>query len=219
MPLNLFIIWHGEKGKIDHKNFISVQEISFKSERYIKGKMCNIGVEKCGFEKIALIDSDRIMPPNYYTTTFNNLNDKCAISPLKSIKLLEYTTLENIYNKKFSYKRDDRTKEINHYTKHLFSGNTVFFRKDYLSIGGMDESFIGYGYNDLDFSLSWQKSGMQTIWSDQEEIHLFHDCLFLTDKNIFYDINKMNALKFCKKWNIELPNNINIKDLSYYCLM
>ena len=35
---------------------------------YNKPKMCNLGVEEAQYENIVILDSDRILPPNYFNS-------------------------------------------------------------------------------------------------------------------------------------------------------
>ena len=63
--------------------------------------------------------------------------------------------------------------------KNLFSGNTIFYKQDYLDCGGMDESFVGYGFADNDMNLNVISKGYKAVWLNDLEIHLNHNIEFL----------------------------------------
>ncbi len=200
------VIWHGSLGQADLSSFKSNTIDCFKSEKYNKNIMVNRAVGLAKGEVLVIIDADRIMPEGYFKKTIKELTPGTATAPDKMIKLLSPVSDAQINNRQFTFRRDDRTRELTPFRKHLFSGNTVLFKEDYLATGGMDESYWGYGFNDLDFSKVWERKGFKIDWSPEEEIHLYHDRLDQADEDEFHTQNTLNAYKFFKKWNEPLPD-------------
>lgn len=205
------VVWHGSSGEIDLSTFKSYKIISLNLEKYNKSVLVNHAVSASTGNILAILDADRILPENYFLNNSKKLIPGTCIVPQKMIKLTKYFSDENILSRKFTFKRDDRSIELTSFKKHAFSGNTILFKKDYLDCGGMDESYWGYGFNDLDFSKSWESKGFSIKWNDEEEIHLFHEHPKDLTPEEFHIQNAMNAFKFSKKWNISLSNLFDIE--------
>jgi len=203
------VVWHGPPGQVNLFQFKSHIIHSINLEKYNKNILVNKAVSLANNEILAILDADRILPKNYFKNYAQNLKPKTAIVPEKMIKLTKNFSDERILNNRFTYKRDDRVKQLIPFKKHAFSGNTILFKKDYLESGGMDESYWGYGFNDLDFSKTWESKGFYIEWNQKEEIHLFHEHPKDLTPEEFHIQNAMNAFKFSKKWNLPLSNLFN----------
>lgn len=78
-------------------------------------------------------------------------------------------------------------------------------RKDYLAVGGMDESFVSYGFADNDMVENCLSKGLKFIFRDELEIHLYHESFVMIDgervpRSRFRAYTLLNGLKFCRKW-------------------
>ncbi len=180
-------------------------------DTYNKPKLCNFGVSKANYEIIALLDSDRILPFRYFENIAKKIRKKQFVSNLFLHKLDRIYNDEEIENKKFEYKFEIKSKKCELRLKNLFSGNTIFFKQDYINSGGMDESFEGYGYADNDMTYNIMSKGSFVSWNREIEVHLHHPVEFLYKGQVltgkeFGTISSYNLEKFKNKWR-----NINIK--------
>jgi len=192
--------------------------INLNLQSYNKPKMCNVGVSEASNKIVALLDSDRILPENYFKNNAKKLNSKEFISTTNLIKLIKDYSDEEIEQNKFEYFEDTKSKKGEILKKNLFSGNTLFFKQDYLDCGGMDESFIGYGFADNDMTLNVISKGYRAIWLKDLEVHLHHNIEFLYENKIineeveFKKVSRANLNKFIEKWNYKnISNFIKIR--------
>jgi predicted glycosyltransferase involved in capsule biosynthesis len=199
------VVWHGKPGQANLSAFGSFAIHSIENITYNKSILVNTAVGLSKGDILIILDSDRIMPSEYFERSVKVLSPKTAIAPLRMIKSMIDLKDEEIWEMNFPYKRDDRTEKLKPFRKHLFSGNTILFKKDYLEAGGMDESYWGYGYNDLDFGKTWETKGYKIHWSDAEELHLKHKRIDDVDPDEFYAQNSFNAYRFCRKWKEPIP--------------
>jgi len=174
---------------------------------YEKSKMCNIGVNLAKYDIVALLDSDRILPNNYFTDNIPKMNKREFASCLKMLNLKKDYNDEEIDSFNFNFKEEFRSFNWEIRKKNLFSGNTLFYKSDYLNAGGMDESFTGYGFADNDMSKNVVSKGFEIRWTYAEEIHLFHPKKImknnqLIDHTEYEKIVCGNMNKFIKKWKI-----------------
>lgn len=172
-------------------------------ETYQKPIMCNLGVSKSKQNIIAILDSDRILPENYFTTIASSIKEKEMITTSTMWKLLKPYSDEDIINKDFKYSIEYRSK--NNYLRHknLFSGNTIFWKKDYIELGGMDERYIGYGYADTDMTQQAIYNKIQAKYLNINEIHLYHEReVYFKNKPMkdFQILCAINVLKYSIKW-------------------
>ena len=180
--------------------------INLKLDSYNKPKMCNIGIKESSNDIVALLDSDRILPNNYFENNAKKLKPKQFLSTIKLFKLDKDYSDGDIDSNNFKYFEDYRSKRGTYLKKNLFSGNTLFFKKDYLDCGGMDESFVGYGFADNDMSMNIISKKYSVVWLNDIELHLNHDIEFLyKNKNIndqkeFKSISHANLDKLIEKW-------------------
>ena len=91
--------------------------------------MCNSGVEYSINDKIVILDSDRILPDNYF---YNNAvilseNDFFTVEHIQQCEKEEND--DSIENNSFNYTEEERSKENKINCKNLFSGNVMFYKK------------------------------------------------------------------------------------------
>ena len=158
----------------DFTGIWNIRQFNLNSPDYCKPRMCNLGIKHAIHPIIALIDSDRILPENYFYSTACQLKPKQFITTASLDKILHECTDSEIDNNQFNFRREVRSQELELGIKNLFSGNTVFFQEDYWSAGGADERFIGYGFADNDMTQTILAANNQPIYLDQRELHLFY---------------------------------------------
>lgn len=190
-------------------NLQGVKTIGLKLNTYQKPKQCNVGVKLAKYPLVALLDSDRILPKNYFF-------DRC-----REIKRNQFVTCSFLHNCKNVYSDHDilhnnieydfeQKSKINEVRfKNLFSGNTLFYKDQYLACGGMDENYIGYGFADNDMTRTIEASGMESVFHDVAEIHLWHKKEIIYQGVAYHDfriISAINMLYYCKKWFLHEKN-------------
>lgn len=177
-------------------------------EEYNKPKMCNFGVSKASEDLIVLLDSDRILPSGYFDKLNLELKRGQFASCKKMLNIKSECSDEQIESEDFEFAEEERSMTWEIRRKNLFSGNTAFFKRDYLDVGGMDESFVGYGFADNDMTLNVMSKGMTPIWSDSPEYHLYHEKLVmehgkLVDFVQYRKTSQLNLNRFLKKWKLK----------------
>lgn len=197
-------------------NVFNYKLINLKLDLYHKTKMCNVGVELAKNQKIVLLDSDRILPHNYFEKTSKTINQGEFISTWKMFKLKKQYSDDQIEKNEIEKIKDFKSKENKTCSKNLFAGHTFFFKKDYQDAGGMDESFIGYGFADTDMTKNIMSKDYKVVWNNEEEIHLFHENIInFKGESIDPEImTALNSVNYFKKWNISMDeNSINLLKL------
>lgn len=185
------------------------QTYNMKMSTYHKPKMCNYGVNKSNYDINCIIDSDRILPENYFYKILQNIKYNQMITTSYIQNLDKEHSNKEIQDKKYNYTIEYRSQNNELRKKNLFSGNTVFFKKDFIKIGGMDEQYEGYGYADSDMNQLSIINGIESIYLDIPEIHLYHS-RGVFYKNVFMEdfqiLSAINIIKYAIKWKIK--NNI-----------
>lgn len=178
---------------------------------YNKPKMCNTGVLLAKHEVITILDSDRILPKNHFYKIAKTIKPSEFISTCNLHNLIKGYTDEEINAGQFRATRTLKSKKWELRKKNLFAGNTTFYKEDYLSCGGMDESFVGYGFADNDMTYNVMHSGKTVIWTNEVELHLHHKReIFWNDVSYHPSLFcLLNELRFHTKWNLKWkPSNI-----------
>ena len=177
---------------------------------YIRPFMLNTGAYYANSDIIIILDSDRIMPYNYFNISINKLQKRTIISPKHILKLNTPYSDNDIEHNNIEGMLELRSAIPSLHTKNVISGNTIIFKDDYYLAGCMDESFHGYGYSDTDFAMALYSKGFKFILNDNIEFHLWHPY-----SNQYKIQNLLNAVKFCNKWNIPLDNELTESIVQY----
>lgn len=211
--------------KLEH-NFRYLNLINLNSDIYCRARMCNIGVSESIFEKLVILDSDRVLINSYFEKYIKNLKENECITAKKIRQTYKDLTDEEIKNGDYEYYIDHRSESNEMHKKGMFSGNTIMHKSTYINSGMMDETYLGYGYQDIDFESKVLKNSGVMNFVDEIEIHLFHDRKQTKDN--FTKSNVLNGIKFCKKWKrvpeellIEAGKkvNINVQQLCGYPIL
>lgn len=184
-----------------HKNFnLNLSEMSLPT-------VTNFGVSNSSCEKIVLLDGDRITPENYFCEVLERLESGLQICTKHMKRMIHEYSDEEIIGNNFEYENEFRNDDVIG-SRNTWSGNLCMMKSDYNKIGGMDEKYIGYGWEDNDMCMKCKQAGFKSIHiENKSEIHLWHPRLtygIKDQKQLFID----NGLRFCKKWNLPIPNII-----------
>lgn len=178
---------------------------------YFRARMTNIGVQFASHPILILIDSDRILPKNYFAEVCQSLCKKQVVTTEQHYRLSKPYSNEDIESGEVIKGRDFRSRTNELFRKNMFSGNTIMWKKDFIRCGGMDERYIGYGFCDTDMTKTVETSGLDLVFLDKEELHLDHSREIIWKGQIYSDlkiITTLNALRYCQKWKIPHDNNL-----------
>lgn len=175
---------------------------------YKKPLMCNLGVKEAKGDIVALLDSDRILPDGYFSGVSKSIKRGQFVSCERILSLDRGYTDREISEGEFGFEEEMRSRGWDLWLKNLFSGNTVFYKSDYLESGGMDESFVGYGFADNDMTRNVLSRGYQPVWNDAEELHLWHPKEAMESGEMVgverrREITNGNMCRFLKKWRMK----------------
>jgi hypothetical protein len=175
---------------------------------YRKPLMCNTGVNEAKGDMVALMDADRIMPAGYFSRAANEVKRGQFMSCRRILNLSRPHSDEEIERGDLQVAEEWRAEGCELWRRNLFSGNTVFHREDYLKSGGMDESFVGYGFADTDMTMNVISKGFLPVWSDETEIHLHHEKDVswngsMHGKETRKKMAESNLCRFLKKWRMK----------------
>jgi len=175
---------------------------------YRKALMCNVGVAEAKGEIVALMDSDRVMSAGYFSSAAREVARGQFMSCRRILNLSRPHSDEEIERGDLEFEEEWRAEGCELWRRNLFSGNTVFHREDYLRSGGMDESFVGYGFADTDMTMNVISKGFLPVWSEGPEVHLYHakDVSWggsMHGKETRTKMAESNMCKFLKKWRMK----------------
>lgn len=125
---------------------------------------------------VAILHSDMIIGPNYFENLLKHLKPKtivCAtrieppIHPSGLEKIvqnfgMDYSDIQWDNFEKFCLTTQQEQKDVT--TKGIFAP-WILFKEDHLSIGGHDQNFAPYGYEDSDIFNRWILAGYQMVQS------------------------------------------------------
>lgn len=180
------------------RGFHSLKILNLNLNDYWRAKMCNEGVKNSQGSIIILLDSDRVLQENYFTKVCNEIKKNQCITTQNHWRLMCDVSDEQILTNKYIARYEPKSVDMDMHRMSAFSGNTVFFRDEYLDVGGMDESYIDYGYQDIDFSRTMMSKGKNIIFLQDKELHLFHQ-----KSDDWKYMTVANGIKYCKKWGLE----------------
>jgi predicted glycosyltransferase involved in capsule biosynthesis len=167
--------------------------------------LTNLGVKLAETDKVIILESDRLLPAGYFKSVINDLREGVSITCRNMKKLTQPTTDDQIRSGVFEHKLESRDQNNQIGVRNMWSGNTAIWRPDYYKAGKMDEAYIGYGWADSDMTNRMHQAGVQSIYRDEIELHLWHPSATYGEgdqKQMFID----NGLRYCKKWNVEFPD-------------
>jgi hypothetical protein len=176
-------------------------------KNYEKPRMCNFGVSKAKFEVVALLDSDRVLPAGHFGRVESMIGPGKLFSCGRILCLDTSYSDDDIESGRFGYEVEEKSRGWEVRRKNLFSGNTTFMKADYLSAGGMDERFVGYGFADNDMTYNVLHRGMEAVWVEGDELHLHHERETMESGEMvgfdrYRETSQRNLCRFLRKWGM-----------------
>jgi hypothetical protein len=162
------------------------------SEVYNRSAAFNHGVKKATGKVMLLHDNDMLVPADYCSGIYRIISSGYeAVNTKRFVFYLNRLHTEKIME---SFERipDDSPEYI---VQNLEAGGSMAItREAYVRIGGMDEEFIGWGGEDIEF---WRRCSVlnRWIWGYQPIIHLWHKSQPLKDMKDNPNILKIKELE------------------------
>lgn len=189
-----------------------VNHINLDYPTYHKSYAINLGVRACKHDLIVILDSDRVLPANYFTDLAASFKPKTAVTPLHIRELFLSVTDAQIEKGEYNYTTETRSVNAEPERRNLFSGNTMILKEDFVGSGGFDEKYVGYGFHDNDMTMTVMAYGVKPVFLDVIELHLYHP------KEIIWNGQKMasygsvvcavNALYYLNKWKLPKTDRV-----------
>jgi len=135
-----------------------------------KSKLINIGVQNLQADYLWMNDVD-ICHQNKFSKVLDHLDeDHIFIKPFKKFILLTKEQTDE-------FKQNGKLKISG--TKKVLNGpcagSFIFRKNEFIKIGGMDERYIGWGFEDMEFADRAKKIYPLVEYSDLTGIHLYHE--------------------------------------------
>ena len=166
--------------------------------------LTNFGVERAKASKIIILESDRLLPAGYFKAVLDQLKDGIQITTRNMLKLTRPATDEEIINRTFDFKDEHRSDTAAIGMRNMWSGNTAITKADYMRVGKMDEEYHGYVWADTDMCRNTTAHGIESVFRDEIELHLWHPPATYGEGDQKWMFLK-NGLRFCQKWNEPQP--------------
>lgn len=167
----------------------------------------NHGVTLAESELLVILDSDRVLPRDYFRKVIEAFTPNTMVTTAKMHQLLHAVGDHDIIDGNYEFNVDYRDRGAKPYTRSVFSGNVVLSKTDYLRVGGMDEDYVGYGFEDSDMTATLLQDGVVPVFRDEIELHLHHQ-QWTYGKGDQKQLFLANGVRYCRKWNYPLPPQI-----------
>ena len=140
----------------------------------------NNGVKESTSEISVVIDADNYMPLDQIDFAVRKAKiKKCLIKPFESFGYLTEESTEYFYqNGTF-----EKNPQFIGFQGHGFTGGAYVIKKElWISVGGMDEYFVGWGAEDDAFHILCKKRLGNTVFLQGYNYHLYHPAHRVTSK-------------------------------------
>lgn len=166
---------------INYRNgfsWLTVIRVDRKTDLFHKTRAINIGIKRAKTPYVCLTDADQIFQPNF----FGILEKTLITDPKSFVRCKTYfaNRLPGFNPEEINrghYKHFLRTVIANQTKKPHGEGCCHgVLRKWLLDVGGHDEKYIGWGYEDKDLVMRAKSNGYHMVWIDDKTsmVHLPH---------------------------------------------
>ncbi|WP_186461871.1 glycosyltransferase family 2 protein [Mucilaginibacter pallidiroseus] len=163
----------------------------------------NAGIAATKTDKVIFIDVDCLVSPTLFENMLAHLTAEAIITayPLYLSNVPEngdFTALKQLAVPHPSRQTIPAGQPVNHlqFWSLIFAVKKPTFQK----IGCFDETFIGYGAEDTDFAMTFNKANIKLIFVNDCVLHQYHD-KYDPPLNYFESIIE-NATRYKQKWGV-----------------
>lgn len=185
VPVSVVVSEHSAQSEVDLTDFPEVRSVWEKSTgAFSKSAACNAGVVVASTPVIALVDADTMVQSRALRACINRIVNPGeresiqAIRPFGRLIDLGENQSRNVQETGELPRGLTDASDAFRSSEHipLAGGILVIEREAYLSIGGMDESFLGWGGEDDAFSSALKRCGVKgRILTPEVGYHLWHN--------------------------------------------
>jgi predicted glycosyltransferase involved in capsule biosynthesis len=153
----------------------------------------NNGVLKSKKNNLVIVDSDNIVNLDLIIKGLNLLKEGMLIKPFTSIHYLNETATLNFINgnNKLTINSYDKTYLLPNQLNIRKSGGIYIIKKDtWKDLGGMNEKFDDWGFEDTEFNLRFEKKYQPITFLKGNNYHLYHPQTRIPSKNNIQLLNK-----------------------------
>lgn len=202
----------------------TVVEIPRKHRHFSWADSWNAAVERASFETMLMLDSDRILPRNYLelvTTAVKDMTFAYSGSLFRAerdCRQDELFAFQDEAEINFPIRPEKRQAcppdaSVTRAGKNPMSGNTGLTRSTYRVTGGIDPTFVGWGYVDTDYYVKTHRMKCEYVALPARELHLHHG--YGVNDFEFHRNNVWNQIKFLRKWGFEVSDGLLESAASY----
>jgi GT2 family glycosyltransferase len=163
----------------------------------------NMGITATKTNNIVFIDVDCLVSPTLFANLLMALqaDNIIAAYPLYLPMVPNNGTYKELKHKAVPHPSRELI-PVGQPIEHLQFWSLIFAiqKQTFETIGGFDESFIGYGAEDTDFAMMFHKAGIKQIFVRDYVLHQYHD-KHDPPLNYFDSIIK-NATRYQQKWGV-----------------
>lgn len=135
-----------------------------------KSKLINVGVQNLQSDYLWMNDVD-ICHQDKFSKAFNSLReDHIFVKPFKKFILLTKPQTEE-----FKKNRTLKVSGSRMILNGVCAGSFIFRKNEFVKIGGMDERYIGWGFEDMEFADRAKKIYPIVEYDKLIGIHLYHE--------------------------------------------
>jgi predicted glycosyltransferase involved in capsule biosynthesis len=153
----------------------------------------NNGVSKSIKSNLVIIDSDNVVNLSLIIKGLNSLNEGMVIKPFTSIHYLNEKATINFINgiNPLTINDYDKTYLLPDQLNIRNSGGIYIIKKDtWQDLGGMSENFDGWGLEDTEFNLRFEKKYQPITFLKGNNYHLYHPQTRISSKNNIELLNR-----------------------------
>ena len=186
-PDGVIVVYQGSKFPLDKIKGVRYLLMDSDSEMVEKSRMINIGVMNSKTQFIWMNDADIVLP---FGDVLVRLNDNIKfLQPFKRfVHLNKQDTQKFIENKEVTIEKTE-------FIEGFGAGSFVADRVEFMRIGGMDERYVGWGFEDMEFSARVSAFSDAQKMNKITGVHLYHEP---EDSNLRNSSNAVNSRLYQK---------------------
>jgi GT2 family glycosyltransferase len=163
----------------------------------------NMGISAAKTDHVIFIDVDCIVSPTLFENMLAALKTTNIITayPLYLPIVPDTGNYNDLKDKAVTHPGRERI-PAGEAVEHLQFWSLIFAvqKQTFDTIGGFDESFVGYGAEDTDFAMMFHQVGIELIFVRDFILHQYHD-KHDPPVNYFHSIIE-NAMRYQQKWGV-----------------
>ncbi|RJR25688.1 glycosyltransferase family 2 protein [Candidatus Microgenomates bacterium] len=154
------------------KNFPQVKVLENK-RNYGYGFSCNRGMEEAKADLVAILNLDVIPDKDFLVSCLPHFEDEKVFSV--SFNEGSFGPGRLAWNKGFIEIVETKPEKTTSFASWPSGGSSVFRKKLWREIGGMDEIFLPFYFEDIDLGIRAEKKGYKCLWEPKAKVNHKHE--------------------------------------------